>query len=33
MMLRPDFLDSLRAAETSAVALHVIDTAERELIE
>ena len=33
MMLRPDFLDTLRAADTGAAALHVIDTAERDLIE
>ena len=33
MMLRPTFLDELRAAETGPAALQVIDAAERDLIE
>lgn len=33
MMLRPDFLDSLRAADTNSAALQVIDATERDLIE
>jgi PTS system nitrogen regulatory IIA component len=33
MMLRPEFLDELRAAETSAETLQLIDRTERDLIE
>jgi PTS system nitrogen regulatory IIA component len=33
MMLRPEFLDELRAAETVSDALRLIDTTERDLIE